>query len=160
MDDSGDEQPNSTEDQSASEIRTGARSKERPSSTTTAEKEKSKLGADNSGASGDDPKDSPFECNICLDVASDAVISMCGHLFCWPCLHQWMETRCQCGWGQSAVSKSGDPISLRIHFIPMRANGISSTCLLVCLNARLFGCRLIIPQTLLLQTSAAALIML
>ena len=34
-----------------------------------------------------------FECNICLDVARDAVISMCGHLFCWPCLHQWLETR-------------------------------------------------------------------
>jgi hypothetical protein len=34
-----------------------------------------------------------FECNICLDTASDAVISMCGHLFCWPCLHQWLETR-------------------------------------------------------------------
>ena len=29
-----------------------------------------------------------FECNICLDVARDAVVSMCGHLFCWPCLHQ------------------------------------------------------------------------
>ena len=34
-----------------------------------------------------------FECNICLDVARDAVISLCGHLFCWPCLHQWLETR-------------------------------------------------------------------
>ncbi|QQP37906.1 RING finger protein 185 [Caligus rogercresseyi] len=34
-----------------------------------------------------------FECNICLDTARDAVISMCGHLFCWPCLHQWLETR-------------------------------------------------------------------
>lgn len=20
-------------------------------------------------------------------------VSMCGHLFCWPCLHQWLETR-------------------------------------------------------------------
>merc|ERR1712025_689950 len=27
------------------------------------------------------------------DVARDAVVSMCGHLFCWPCLHQWLETR-------------------------------------------------------------------
>ncbi len=36
---------------------------------------------------------SQFECNICLDVARDAVISMCGHLFCWPCLHKWLETR-------------------------------------------------------------------
>ncbi|PSN50257.1 E3 ubiquitin-protein ligase [Blattella germanica] len=34
-----------------------------------------------------------FECNICLDTARDAVVSMCGHLFCWPCLHQWLETR-------------------------------------------------------------------
>ena len=32
-----------------------------------------------------------FECNICLDVARDAVVSMCGHLFCWPCLHQVRE---------------------------------------------------------------------
>lgn len=38
---------------------------------------------------------SDFECNICLDVAKDAVISLCGHLFCWPCLHQWLETRPQ-----------------------------------------------------------------
>lgn len=34
-----------------------------------------------------------FECNICLDEAKDAVISLCGHLFCWPCLLQWLETR-------------------------------------------------------------------
>lgn len=34
-----------------------------------------------------------FECNICLDTAKDAVVSYCGHLFCWPCLHQWLETR-------------------------------------------------------------------
>ncbi|KAG9510928.1 CAD protein [Fragariocoptes setiger] len=33
-----------------------------------------------------------FECNICLDTAKDAVVSLCGHLFCWPCLHQWLST--------------------------------------------------------------------
>lgn len=43
---------------------------------------------------GDEKRDdSMFECNICLDTAKDAVVSMCGHLFCWPCLHQWLETR-------------------------------------------------------------------
>ena len=36
---------------------------------------------------------SRYECNICLDIAKDAVVSMCGHLFCWPCLHQWLDTR-------------------------------------------------------------------
>nr|XP_055076178.1 E3 ubiquitin-protein ligase RNF5 [Misgurnus anguillicaudatus] len=46
------------------------------------------------GAEGERDKDrATFECNICLDTARDAVISMCGHLFCWPCLHQWLETR-------------------------------------------------------------------
>jgi E3 ubiquitin-protein ligase RNF5 len=36
---------------------------------------------------------SQYECNICLDTARDAVISYCGHLFCWPCLHKWIETK-------------------------------------------------------------------
>ncbi len=30
----------------------------------------------------------PFECNICLSSAEEPVISMCGHLFCWPCISQ------------------------------------------------------------------------
>jgi E3 ubiquitin-protein ligase RNF5 len=46
--------------------------------------------SDSEGASGGDGS---FECNICLDVAKDAVVSYCGHLFCWQCLHQWLETR-------------------------------------------------------------------
>lgn len=59
----------------------------------------------------DDSKDtlnSQYECNICLDVARDAVISMCGHLFCWPCLHKWIETRPSnqtCPVCKSAISK-------------------------------------------------------
>ena len=28
-----------------------------------------------------------FECNICLDTASQPVVTLCGHLFCWP----WYE---------------------------------------------------------------------
>ncbi|KAI0226698.1 RING-type domain-containing protein [Lamellibrachia satsuma] len=44
-------------------------------------------------ASSNDSSAGAFECNICLDTAKDAVVSMCGHLFCWPCLHQWLETR-------------------------------------------------------------------
>lgn len=33
-----------------------------------------------------------LECKICLDTVKDPVVSMCGHLFCWPCLHQWLYT--------------------------------------------------------------------
>ncbi|XP_003743185.1 E3 ubiquitin-protein ligase RNF185 [Galendromus occidentalis] len=63
-----------------------------------------------------------FECNICLDTAKNAVISMCGHLFCWPCLYQWLETRPQ---GQVCpVCKAG--IS-RDKVIPLYGRGGSKT---------------------------------
>lgn len=52
-------------------------------------------GGSGSGSSNpeNDSENSMYECNICLDTAKDAVVSYCGHLFCWPCLHQWLETR-------------------------------------------------------------------
>ena len=67
-----------------------------PSSGTEATNENAgtseNLGSRQSSSSS--PQDnSAYECNICLDTARDAVVSMCGHLFCWPCLHQWLETR-------------------------------------------------------------------
>ncbi|XP_034649859.1 E3 ubiquitin-protein ligase RNF185 [Drosophila subobscura] len=47
----------------------------------------------NSSNGKEHAEESLYECNICLDTAKDAVVSMCGHLFCWPCLHQWLLTR-------------------------------------------------------------------
>ena len=32
-----------------------------------------------------------FECNICLEMALEPVVTSCGHLFCWPCLYQWLH---------------------------------------------------------------------
>lgn len=44
-------------------------------------------GSSSGGGGGEGERDrATFECNICLDTAKDAVISMCGHLF-------WYETR-------------------------------------------------------------------
>ncbi|CAG9860127.1 unnamed protein product [Phyllotreta striolata] len=64
------------------------------SSTEHTVKDNAGDGAQNPETKEEDKKDdSMFECNICLDTARDAVVSMCGHLFCWPCLHQWLETR-------------------------------------------------------------------
>lgn len=32
-----------------------------------------------------------FECNICFQKADEAVVTCCGHLFCWPCLYRWLH---------------------------------------------------------------------
>lgn len=32
-----------------------------------------------------------FECNICFDLAQEPVVTLCGHLFCWPCLYKWLH---------------------------------------------------------------------
>lgn len=34
---------------------------------------------------------SVFSCAICLETATDPVATRCGHLFCWPCLEQWIN---------------------------------------------------------------------
>ncbi|XP_069548479.1 E3 ubiquitin-protein ligase RNF185 isoform X2 [Brachyistius frenatus] len=81
-------------------------------------------GGGGGGGGGDSERErdrATFECNICLDTARDAVISMCGHLFCWPCLHQWLETRPSRQ--QCPVCKAG--IS-REKVIPLYGRGSSS----------------------------------
>ncbi|PIN03610.1 putative E3 ubiquitin ligase [Handroanthus impetiginosus] len=45
---------------------------------------------DDSGKSNGD-EGSFFDCNICFDSAKDPVVTCCGHLFCWPCLYQWLR---------------------------------------------------------------------
>lgn len=67
--------------------------KEQSSSSFTATAPDTSNAKQTSDANNTKKDDSMFECNICLDTAKEAVVSMCGHLFCWPCLHQWLETR-------------------------------------------------------------------
>ncbi|ESS68067.1 hypothetical protein TCDM_13842 [Trypanosoma cruzi Dm28c] len=31
-----------------------------------------------------------FSCAICYDLASEPVVTRCGHLFCWNCLDHWL----------------------------------------------------------------------
>lgn len=33
-----------------------------------------------------------FDCNICLDSARDPVVTLCGHLYCWPCIFKWLQS--------------------------------------------------------------------
>lgn len=39
---------------------------------------------------------SGFDCNICLELAQDPVVTLCGHLFCWPCLYRWLHGHSTC----------------------------------------------------------------
>ncbi|RWW36289.1 hypothetical protein BHE74_00058700 [Ensete ventricosum] len=32
-----------------------------------------------------------FDCNICMDFVVDPVVTLCGHLYCWPCIYKWMQ---------------------------------------------------------------------
>uniref|UniRef100_A0A7N0RE02 E3 ubiquitin-protein ligase RMA n=1 Tax=Kalanchoe fedtschenkoi TaxID=63787 RepID=A0A7N0RE02_KALFE len=34
-----------------------------------------------------------FDCNICLDFARDPVVTLCGHLYCWPCIYKWFHVQ-------------------------------------------------------------------
>ncbi|KAF5738180.1 hypothetical protein HS088_TW13G01075 [Tripterygium wilfordii] len=42
-----------------------------------------------SGNTANDPGD--FECNICFELAQDPIVTLCGHLYCWPCLYRWLH---------------------------------------------------------------------
>lgn len=33
-----------------------------------------------------------FECNICYGICQEPVVTTCGHLYCWPCIYQWVNT--------------------------------------------------------------------
>ncbi|XP_040376694.1 E3 ubiquitin-protein ligase RMA1H1-like [Oryza brachyantha] len=49
-----------------------------------------------------------FDCNICLDFAAEPVVTLCGHLYCWACIYEWLHTD-----GHGADDSSGDASSTR-----------------------------------------------
>lgn len=44
-----------------------------------------------SSSNGNNNDAGNFECNICFDLAQDPIVTLCGHLFCWPCLYKWLH---------------------------------------------------------------------
>jgi E3 ubiquitin-protein ligase RNF5 len=40
---------------------------------------------------GGDAAGGSFECNICFELPQEPVVTLCGHLFCWPCLYRWLH---------------------------------------------------------------------
>ncbi|KAG6533119.1 E3 ubiquitin-protein ligase RNF5-like [Zingiber officinale] len=47
------------------------------------------------GGSGGNNDAGSFDCNICFELAQDPVVTLCGHLFCWPCLYKWLHGHAQ-----------------------------------------------------------------
>ncbi|KAL4312434.1 hypothetical protein GQ457_01G001520 [Hibiscus cannabinus] len=39
----------------------------------------------------DDDSSAGFDCNICLDTVQDPVVTLCGHIYCWPCIYKWLQ---------------------------------------------------------------------
>ncbi|XP_065874664.1 E3 ubiquitin-protein ligase RMA1H1 [Euphorbia lathyris] len=39
----------------------------------------------------DETNSTGFDCNICLDSVQDPVVTLCGHLYCWPCIYKWLH---------------------------------------------------------------------
>ena len=74
-----------------------------------------KCGGDDDIADSDKKASSGFECNICLDCVQDPVVTLCGHLYCWPCIYKWLnfqsgssenEEKQQCPVCKSEISES------------------------------------------------------
>ncbi|ORY84994.1 hypothetical protein BCR37DRAFT_377967 [Protomyces lactucae-debilis] len=59
---------------------------------------------------GDSSSDS-FHCNICLESARNAIVTSCGHLFCWACLYSWLITPAQLHCPMCPVCKAGCEVS-------------------------------------------------
>lgn len=57
----------------------------------------------NSNQKSEHPRQRQFNCNICFECAADPVVTRCGHLYCWPCLHAWLDR----GALECPVCKSG-----------------------------------------------------
>ncbi|XP_048129635.1 E3 ubiquitin-protein ligase RMA3-like [Rhodamnia argentea] len=82
-------------------------------------KQKLNLLSENRTVDDDADVDGCFDCNICFESASDPVVTLCGHLYCWPCLYRWID----------AGSSSGKP-GQRHQTCPICKAGISPSTLI------------------------------
>ncbi|KAI5660999.1 hypothetical protein M9H77_20322 [Catharanthus roseus] len=63
-----------------------------------------------------------FECNICFELAQDPIVTLCGHLYCWPCLYQWLQVQSYCS--ECPVCKA---VVQEEKLVPIYGRGKAST---------------------------------
>jgi len=51
-------------------------------------------------------------CHLCCAARSDPTSTLCGHIFCWNCIHQWLKERSEC-----PICKTPTEPSRLIHLI-------------------------------------------
>jgi len=90
-----------TEDNAAS-----SSSSSSPMITTQKQEEKQRVIESSTEEEEEEKSNDLFECNICFDPANEPVITVCGHLFCWPCLYKWLNAQQNRSW-QCPVCKAG-----------------------------------------------------
>lgn len=77
---------------------------------TVAESERETSAADCCAVSNNDSR---FACHICFEEVTEPVVTKCGHLYCWPCLFQWLEPGLSRSeresLGMSVLPYNGDP---------------------------------------------------
>ncbi|CAM0148007.1 unnamed protein product [Urochloa decumbens] len=49
------------------------------------------VGESTSGSGSGADAGGSFECNICFELPQEPIVTLCGHLFCWPCLYKWLR---------------------------------------------------------------------
>ncbi|CAN6232619.1 unnamed protein product [Urochloa humidicola] len=69
------------------QARTAAGAGEQPAAEAGDEPAKRIAGGDAPAVAGG----ACFDCNICLDCAAEPVVTLCGHLYCWPCIYEWLR---------------------------------------------------------------------
>lgn len=68
-----------------------------------------------------------YACNICFEVAENAVVTSCGHLYCWGCLYQWLASPSQLACPICPMCKAGCDISSLTPIYGRGATGDQAT---------------------------------
>ncbi|KAE9585200.1 hypothetical protein Lal_00018019 [Lupinus albus] len=60
-----------------------------------------------------------FVCNICLGSVHDPVVTLCGHLYCWPCIYRRLRNPTTCQICNAEISFTS--------LVPLYGRGISNS---------------------------------
>lgn len=60
-----------------------------------------------------------FQCQICLEFPADPVATVCGHVYCWPCIYRWLES------GPKPCPVCSSVLKVDCNILPLDAAGSS-----------------------------------